>query len=99
MTPHKARLKAFQRRPALTMIRRGRLKDVVEVIATMESGAWFGAVSRTAPNHYTRLDRESNAGPLEHQAAPFAVYLQVAHGPRRDRGTRQAPEEFAGRRA
>ena len=34
-------LKAFRGHPALTMIRRGRLKDVVEVLATMESGAYL----------------------------------------------------------
>ncbi len=34
-------LKAFRGHPPLTMIRRGRLKDVVEVLATMESGAYL----------------------------------------------------------
>lgn len=33
-------IKAFRGHPPITMIRRGRLKDVVEVLATMEAGAF-----------------------------------------------------------
>ena len=33
-------IKAFRGHPPVTMLRRGRLKDVVEVLATMESGAF-----------------------------------------------------------
>lgn len=33
-------LRAFRGRPPVTMLRQGHLKDVVEVLATMESGAF-----------------------------------------------------------
>lgn len=33
-------IKAFRGHPPITMIRRGRLQDVVDVLATMESGAF-----------------------------------------------------------
>ena len=33
-------IKAFRGHPPIEMIRRGRIKDVVEVLATMESGAF-----------------------------------------------------------
>lgn len=33
-------IRAFRGQPPVAMIRRGRLKDVVEVLATMESGAF-----------------------------------------------------------
>lgn len=34
-------IKAFRGHPPVAMLRRGRLKDVVEVLATMESGAFI----------------------------------------------------------